>query len=541
MPISFVPLSYINTETRVHGAVSVHGVALADKANLARGSVTISGQAYEQGPTPPIYTSDTSVQAEGMIQASGQALGLALSLDTAAALGQIRIHGNSAGTVAIALTPPVPPSLSTASGWLSVVGNAYAAVDISAHVNSVATVQGQASSGAMAQGQVRIIGQAGQAFAGGQASVFFTEPPGIIQSYAGIAFERINETFTWGSRADALYTAVTREPFYFGTHAGSRYSGTLAINERLALVSRLYWLIHALSHSRLALNSTTHTHYTLIAKLVNRLLLTGTAGSLAQAQQQVLDALVLVHLTQALPKADALDTFVLSGELDTLYTAYGALLERLALQARTHGRYRLTVLLHERFALGSGVHPRAELIAQLREHIGFALHIDIDDGQYVAWVMNTQSRAVHRYRNFPFNSFAQMGSRYYGLHSSGLMRLHSGDTDNGQPIEARVRLGLFDLGNREVKGLPECFFGLATDGQMLLKAIFVDAITGEKHQAIYQLNARPAQAMRETRVSLGRGLQAVDWDVELENVDGADFDLHRIEFHPTQLSRRIRG
>jgi len=40
---------------------------------------------------------------------------------------------------------------------------------------------------------------------------------------------------------------------------------------------------------------------------------------------------------------------------------------------------------------------------------------------------------------------------------------------------------------------------------------------------------------------LGWGLQAVDWDFELANVNGADFELHSVEFHPTQLSRRIRG
>jgi len=541
MPISFDGLGQSTTGAIAKGGVSAQGIALANPSTIAQGVLTSSGQAYAQPPAPPVYTHDTLAQAEGMIHASAQALVLALSPDIAAALGQIRSHGNSAGTVVIAAAPPAPPRLSTASGWLSVIGNAYAAVDISARVDSIAAVQGQASSGAMAQGQVRIIGQAGQAFAGGQASLFLTEPPSVIQSYAGISFERINDILVLGSRADSLYTAVTREPFYLGSHAHSRYSGNVTISERLAWVSRLYWLIHAVSHSGLALNSSAQADYTLIARLINRLLLTGSATSAAQAQQQLLDALVLASLNQALPKADTVDTLALSGQIQTLYTAWGGLLERLALHARTHGSYRLTVLLKDTFALGSAVNRRAELIAQLRESIGFALHVDFDDGQYVAWVMNTQSRAVHRYVNFPFNSFAQIGSRYYGLHGSGLMRLHSGDTDNGQRIDARVRLGLFDLGSRQVKAVPECFFGLATNATMLLKAIFVDAVTGEKHSAIYQLHPRPAQAARETRVNLGRGLQAVDWDFELENVDGADFDLHHVDFHPMPLSRRIRG
>ena len=76
---------------------------------------------------------------------------------------------------------------------------------------------------------------------------------------------------------------------------------------------------------------------------------------------------------------------------------------------------------------------------------------------------------------------------------------------------------------------------------MLLKAIFVDEQTGEKNMAIYKVLPRPAAASRETRAKLGRGMKAVDWDFVLENVDGADFDLHSIQFYPTQLSRRTRG
>jgi len=516
-------------------------MALASAQAVASGALVIQGQALAHAPLPPTLIHTVDAQADGTLQPRGQAWAQALAPEEAAALGYLTVQGHSEGAVTVNSSAPPPPSFTTGNGWVTVSGHAYGAVSIGASIDRWVTAGGRASSGALAEGQLRIIGNAGQVFAGGQVSVFMIEPPAVIQSYAGISFARINEILALGGHDDTLYNAVTHEPFYLGSQAGSRYQGAQVITERLAWVSRLVWLIHAANHSGLVLNSTAQADYTAVAKLINRLLLTGTAKSYAQAQQQLVDALVLNGVPQALPKADTFDTLVWSARLETLYTAYGALLERLALQGQPSGRYTLTVLLDERFVWASRSTVQAELISQLRDGIGFALHVDRDDGQYVAWVMNTQSRAVHRYRNYPFNSFATLGQRYYGLHSSGLMRLHSGQTDDGTPIAARVRLGLFDLGSRQVKGLPECFFGLSTDGTMLLKVISIDAVSGEKHAAIYQLNPRPAQASRETRVTVGWGLQAVDWDFELSNVDGANFDLHRIEFHPTQLSRRIRG
>jgi len=33
----------------------------------------------------------------------------------------------------------------------------------------------------------------------------------------------------------------------------------------------------------------------------------------------------------------------------------------------------------------------------------------------------------------------------------------------------------------------------------------------------------------------------VDWDFELENIDGADFELHSVEFLSVKMSRRTRS
>ena len=45
----------------------------------------------------------------------------------------------------------------------------------------------------------------------------------------------------------------------------------------------------------------------------------------------------------------------------------------------------------------------------------------------------------------------------------------------------------------------------------------------------------------EVERAVQRGLKAVDWDFEIENVDGGDFELSSIEFRPLILDRRTRG
>jgi hypothetical protein len=40
-------------------------------------------------------------------------------------------------------------------------------------------------------------------------------------------------------------------------------------------------------------------------------------------------------------------------------------------------------------------------------------------------------------------------------------------------------------------------------------------------------------------VKIGKGLRSRYWQFELVNIDGADFDLDTIEFHPVLLTRRV--
>ena len=148
---------------------------------------------------------------------------------------------------------------------------------------------------------------------------------------------------------------------------------------------------------------------------------------------------------------------------------------------------------------------------------------------------NLQSHAATEY-DWQFTSL----SGRYATGAEGLLAL-GGDTDAGAAIKAKIRLGMTDMGTRKMKRLPEVFMGYTGDGRLVLRVIYVDDKSGEKVGADYLMKPRPAGSKRESRFEPGKGLVAVDYDFELENIDGADFSVTNIEFSPMTVDRRTRG
>jgi len=385
--------------------------------------------------------------------------------------------------------------------------------------------------------KLRAFGQVG---AGQTAFALLIPQSPEVSGYADQWFGFARQSVGLGARPDRLYAAVSRSPLGFSAGAHGTFSGTGQADDLLAFGERLEAVIHALASSGLTFSTLATGEYRLLGRAIARLVLTGQAAGYVEALQLIGDALVLGEVTDQLQLANAGDILHVEAKVEQTYTALVEMVERLVLAGAAVGAHTLTVLLREEFVLGAQPNHQAELAAQISECIGLAMGLTFDTGEFLAWVMNTESRALSTYTQFPFNSFAKIGGRYYGAHAGGIARL-GGRTDMGEPIRARLRLGMSDFGGRLVKSFSDVFFGMAADGQMLLKAIYVDERTAEKHMAIYKVMARPSAVSRETRAKVGRGMKAVDWDFEIENVDGADFDLQTIQFYPTQTSRRTRG
>lgn len=154
-----------------------------------------------------------------------------------------------------------------------------------------------------------------------------------------------------------------------------------------------------------------------------------------------------------------------------------------------------------------------------------------------SYVVNARTGAVSNYSNFPFNSMAKVGSKYLATSPDGVYEL-AGTNDDGVDISASVILPTTQLSTEEVpddvmKRLPTAYLGVSTAGDLVLR------VTANGVDNYYTLTGTTATGVHTGRMMLGRGVAARYWDFELTNVNGADFTLESITFHPVALARRI--
>lgn len=364
--------------------------------------------------------------------------------------------------------------------------------------------------------------------------------PFFISGYGGQWFENLRDTIDVSSPASSLPTAVLREALLVMLEAVPTASTSARVTERVVARSALHAVLHSAIAEVLVLEAASSESPQMVARLVERVLLSGTVRSLAEAATAVTELLVLRGLLDAYLLETVSEGLLAAAAVADRYAAAAAVVEQALLSVTADSEMTVTVLVREQALVAPGAATEADVAALIRENIGLVASLTLDNGHYVAWLLNTESSGLSTYTNYPFNSFAQVGGRYLGMTSEGLFDLE-GDDDDGEPIAAKLRLGMQALGTRKIKRIPEAYIGYTGDGRLILRVIFVRDGTGEKVAAEYRMKPRPAGSTRESRFEPGKGVQAVDFDFEIENIDGGDFDLTSVEFHPLVLDRRTRG
>lgn len=340
---------------------------------------------------------------------------------------------------------------------------------------------------------------------------------------------------------DALHLGAVRDEVAAASwRVAHNFRGETAGRATISLGGEISAVYRILIEEGVRLDAGVVADHTAVSRAVDRLLLTGLAGSYLDAAQQVVVGLVFAELVDLLAAEKVADAAVLGAVAAELYTAVERAIENALLDITAAPSHTGVIVLAERLLASSVAAGSAELRDLLLESIGFSARLSLDSGEYVAWVLNTESAGLSSYTNYPFNSFAKVAGRYYGLTGAGLYRLDGG-TDEGAAINSRIRAGMSDFGSRALKNIPDAYVAYTSDGTLLLRTITVNKRTGEKEAANYRLVPRGASALRENRFQMGRGVQSVDWDFELENIDGSDFSLESIEFRPVWLTRRTRG
>ena len=474
------------------------------------------------------------------------------------------------GTVGYAYEGYIPPAAGTTTAYgraaLRVVARGQSEVSVEAAeptqlVSGVATLQASVSGTSAyrqaAGGEARLrIGAsgfggtggriklrllpAGAATTGGTASAILIPQAPSVSAFGGLWFESALDTLSMAASSTPLHILVTRAIMALHDTPAPRADVKLALLEQLKLRDRLYAVLLNLMEDGLVVGDAgTYTHQ-MVERAASRLLLTGAVTGAADAYATVAAALVLGEAIDAFLLADAHDEVAFNAALADSALYLQGVLDQVELAATANPVHTGMVLVTDAVLLDDSVLTEAQLLQLLRDSVALSLSLALDNGQYLAWTVNTASGGVSTYENYPFNSFAKLGGRYYGAMSTGVFRL-DGDTDDTAPIDARLRLGMSEMGTRLRKSYSEVYVGYTGNGQMLLRVIFTDDGSGEKRAAEYRMKPRPATGRRESRFETGRGISAVYFDFELENINGADFDLSNVDFQPVMSTRRTRG
>ncbi len=161
----------------------------------------------------------------------------------------------------------------------------------------------------------------------------------------------------------------------------------------------------------------------------------------------------------------------------------------------------------------------------------FAMYATLRSATVVATATSTKDGALTEYSNYDFNSFATIAGKYLGAGDDGLVEL-SGDDDMGVDIGVSFETGLHDGGMKNVKWMPNVKVVMKSDGSVKVRGVY-DGV-----QKAQQTILTTVDVLMPKNVKLDKGPDGMLLGVQMENVDGAAFEVALIEMLP-ELTKRI--
>lgn len=139
-----------------------------------------------------------------------------------------------------------------------------------------------------------------------------------------------------------------------------------------------------------------------------------------------------------------------------------------------------------------------------------------------AFVMNTLTKQVSRYQNYPFLHIAKISGSYYGIKENGIYLL-SGTIDDTTEVNGTIWTGDIDFGVYNSKNTPYLYIN--GDDTYRVTA-YVDSVE----------QPRFTSGFSGRRVKLARGNKGRYWSFKIQGIN----KLQGIEFMPDMLSRRVK-
>ena len=200
---------------------------------------------------------------------------------------------------------------------------------------------------------------------------------------------------------------------------------------------------------------------------------------------------------------------------------------------------QITVDLTESLQFSDVVDSLGEYFSDIEDSLGIVLEDETEgvDG-LETWVMNTATGGISQYRWKRFTDFAQNNRSIYGIDPDGVYLIGEDDDDDGQDINAYITLGKTSFGTFQKMRMFAAYVNLAASGDMRFK-VYADDQT-YKYEIVLTASYTNTQALEMARAIIGKGLRATNWIFEIQNVDGADFEIESVKVLPVVLDRRVR-
>jgi len=142
--------------------------------------------------------------------------------------------------------------------------------------------------------------------------------------------------------------------------------------------------------------------------------------------------------------------------------------------------------------------------------------------------------AVTQYHKYNFNSFCRFNDAYLGANSSGIFTLDSGDLDDTEEIEAFFELVTSDWGIPNQKRIRSMYISLEANSDLQI-TLYDD----EENQRTYVIEPIHLLNKQHTaKVIIGRDGKGTYWMLRIDNINGSDFSIDRIQVVPVVLGKK---
>lgn len=368
---------------------------------------------------------------------------------------------------------------------------------------------------------------------------FLVDRRPIVTGLSGIEFLFLD------AGLDLAHSQITRPTYGLAARIGlqSPARGSIAalttITDRMEFGDALLVVLRELLAEGFALDGDVTQQFTAIQQVADALVLAEVVSTQLEAINLLVAAIAFGDIARWMDVAELTEGFDMGDAVAQSVKLAALLVEQILMDGAPEALVKFVAVLGDGMVLDGSAGSVATLIEALQEGVNFALHLDIDDGHYSAYVINTESKGLTQYAHYPFNSFAALGDRYFGMTPDGIRELEGG-TDAGSPIAGRFRLAMTNLGTGHMKRMLAAYLGYTSTGALRLKTITVGA-DRVKRADYYKLLPQPSDETIEARIKIGQGLRSVYWGFEVEAIDGAEFMIDVLNLLPIVVEGMIQG